>query len=109
MSIITFAESVGFCRFAFGGFVQLSLKWPFLPQRRHIGAGRLPEELAGRSGRPHCGRGPGFALALALAFGRGRCWLHVDLHLPFVFPFGRPLPFRPTHARGPASAGATTG
>ena len=73
MSKMTSTESVAFVLFAVGAFAQFALKWPFLPQRKQIGAGRFPEEPAGLSSRPHWGRGGGggFALGLALAFGRG--------------------------------------
>ena len=54
MSIITSAASVAFALFAVGALVQFALKWPFLPQRKQIGEGRL--DPAGLSGLPHCGK-----------------------------------------------------
>ena len=95
MSNITSAESVCFDLLAFGAFVKLALKWQTVPQRRQNGAARFPfPEPAGLSGRAHWGRGGGggFALGLALAFGRGGPLGFLSFHFPlgFLFPPCRP-------------------
>ena len=93
---MTSAESVALDLFALGAFVQFALMWPFLPQRKQIGAGRFPDadELAGLSGLPHWGRGGEGALeiGLALLFGRGDCWWPF---FPVPFPFPLDFPFLP--------------
>ena len=94
---MTSTESVGLCLLAFGAFVQFALKWPTLPQRKQIGAGRFPfPEPAGLSGRAHWGRGGGggFALGLALAFGRGGPFGFFSFPFPLDFLFPPCLPKR---------------